>query len=114
MFAAASRPLWCPITRGIRPVAQHRRVCSSMSRPCTFFQIYYKYGEYEVFQTDTMREGLLGVLDGEPHFRAKALLSDDELLDYTFRLGADKLRDQAGWGLVAVVLGTKLIETPYS
>lgn len=86
-----------------------------MSTPCTFFSIYYKHSEYEVFQTETLREGLLDLLKGSAssHLRARAILSDDELLDYTFRLGAENLRDEAGWGLVAVVLGTRLVETPY-
>lgn len=84
-----------------------------MSRLCTFFRIYYKHSEYEVFQTSTLREGLLKMMDGESHLRARAVLSDDELLDYVFCLGAKQLRNEAGWGLVAVVLGTKLVETPY-
>lgn len=84
-----------------------------MSTPCTFFRIYYKHSEYEVFQTNTLREGLLKMMDGEIHLRARALLSDDELLDYIFCHGAKQLRNEAGWGLVAVVLGTKLVETPY-
>ena len=87
-----------------------------MSAPCTFFRLYYKHSEYEVFQTATLREGLLRMLnrDEGTHLKARALLSDDELLDYMFRLGAEQLRDSgAGWGLVAVVIGTTLVETPY-
>lgn len=90
-------------------------VGSSVSAPCTFFRIYYKHSEYEVFQTDTLREGLLIMLhnDGTTHLRARALLSDEELLDYVFHHGAEQLRGDAGWGLVAVVIGTTLTETPY-
>lgn len=89
-------------------------VGSSVSAPCTFFRIYYKHSEYEVFQTDTLREGLLQMLNklGATHLRARALLSDEDIPDYMFRFGAEQLRD-SGWGLVAVVVGTTLTETPY-
>lgn len=89
-------------------------VGSSVSAPCTFFRIYYKHSEYEVFQTDTLREGLLKLLNNDgAQLRARALLSDEKLLDYMFRLGAEQLRAEAGWGLVAVLIGTTLTETPY-
>lgn len=87
---------------------------SSMSAPCTFFRIDYNHSEYEVFQTATLREGLLKILNNEDRLllQARAFMSDDELLDYMFRLGAQDLR-HAGWGLVAVVIGTTLVETPH-
>ena len=71
-----------------------------MSAPCTFFRIWYKHSEYEVFQAATLREGLIKILNNEDrlHLQARALMSDDELLDYMFRLGAQELR-HAGWGL---------------
>lgn len=81
--------------------------------PCSFFLIYYKHAEYEVFQTDTLRQGLERVRDMT--CRGKILTVDDEeMLDALFRLGRDNHRDDGGWGLVAVVLHNKLTRTPYS
>ncbi len=85
---------------------------SNASGPCTFFQVYYKHSEYEVFQTETLREGLDQVLRTHESLKIRTL-TDEDLSDYSFRLGCEKLRNEAGWGLVAVVIGSKLIQTPY-
>lgn len=61
----------------------------------------------------TLRQGLERVRDMT--CRGNILTVDDEeMLDAMFRLGRDNLRDDGGWGLVAVVVHKKLIRTPYS
>lgn len=71
------------------------------------------YGEYVVFQTETLQEGLLEIIELNADPADRPTGSNADLLDALFSIGRHNLENQAGWGLIAVQAGTKLIHTPY-
>jgi len=82
----------------------------------TFITVYYKHGEYDSKEFKTLREGLQSFLDQyitsdshEDGVRRQQLeaLPDEELLTEIFKMGTERIDNQVGYGLVAVVKGPR-------
>jgi len=78
--------------------------------------VYYKHGEYGSKTFETLREGLQEFLERyisridshEDGIRRQQLeaLPDEELLTEILKIGSERIQNQVGQGLVAVVKGS--------
>jgi len=83
----------------------------------TFITVYYKHGEYGSEEFKTLREGLQEFLEHyisesdshEGGIRRQQLeaLPDEELLTEILKIGSERIQNQVGHGLVAVVQGPR-------